>query len=121
MVDEYGEILGLVTLVDILEEIVGEFTTTVNTGKIIEKQADNSYLVEGAITLRDLNRIGKFKFSTKGPRTLNGLITEHLEMIPKVGVCVLIANYPIEIVEMKGNQVKVARVFPRLKPASLND
>lgn len=115
VVDEYGEVQGLVTLVDILEEIVGEFTTTVaTTGKIIEKQTDGSFLVDGAITVRELNRLTQFKFSKKGPRTLSGLIIEYLEAIPRPGICVRIADYPIEIVEVKNNRVKVARIFPRL-------
>ncbi|MHB1947098.1 MAG: HlyC/CorC family transporter [Gammaproteobacteria bacterium] len=114
VVDEYGEIQGLVSVEDILEEIVGEFTTTVTTsGKIIEKQTDGSYLVDGAITIRELNRITQWKFPTTGPRTLNGLIIEYLEVIPrKGGVCVRIANYPVEILEVKENRVKVARIFP---------
>jgi Mg2+/Co2+ transporter CorB len=114
VVDEYGEVLGLVTLVDILEEIVGEFATTVSPGKLIEKEGDNSYLADGSITLRELNRIMKAKFSLKGPRTLNGIITEQLETMPKVGVCLLISNYPLEIIEVEDNRVKKARVFPRL-------
>lgn len=116
VVDEYGEILGAVTLEDILEEIVGEFAITVaTTGKLIEKESDNSFLVDGSINIKELNRVTKFKLPTKGPRTLNGLITECLEMIPKKGISVLIANYPIEIIEVKHNRVKKARVFMRRK------
>lgn len=114
IVDEYGEIQGLLTLKDILAEIVGEFTSNVaeNT-KLIVVQSDGSYLVEGAITIRELNRIMHCQFPTDGPRTLNGLIVEYLEMIPRAGVCVRIGNYAIEIMEVKNNHVKMAHIFLR--------
>lgn len=113
VVDEYGEIQGLVTLEDILERIVGEFTTHVTSANTIQAQSDNTYLVPGMITIRELNRALQFDLPTNGPRTLNGLITEYLEMLPRAGVGVRIAGYPIEIVRVKGNQVAVARVFPK--------
>lgn len=115
VVDEYGEVLGLVSLEDILEEIVGEFTTSVSAAnKMAQPQPDGSYLVDGAITVRELNRITQWNFPTRGPRTLNGLIIEYLEAMPLAGTCVRIADYPIEIVHVKENRVKVARIFPRL-------
>lgn len=113
VVDEYGEIHGLISLENILEEIVGEFTTTVASAhSVMEVQADGSYLVDGAITLRELNRVTKWHFPTRGPRTLNGLIIEYLEAMPQPGICVKINGYPIEVVHVKENRVKVARVFP---------
>lgn len=116
VVDEYGEIKGLLTLVDILEEIVGDFTTSVTTvSKMIEAQTDGSYLIDGTVEIRDLNRATKWKLSIKGPRTLSGLIVEHLEAIPRAGICLKISGHPIEIVQVEENQVKVARVFPRLR------
>ena len=114
IVDEYGEIQGLVSLEDILEEIVGEFTTNVATAhKVIQSQTDGSYLVDGAITVRELNRITQWRLPTQGARTLNGLIIDYLEAMPHAGTCLRIADYPIEIVHVKENRVKVARVFPR--------
>lgn len=116
VVDEYGEVLGLVTLEDILEEIVGEFTTDVaGTEQEIFPQEDGSFLVNGGITVRDLNRALSFELPTDGPTTLNGLIIETLEYIPEAGVSVLITGYPIEVVEMKENMIKIARLQPRLK------
>ncbi len=113
VVDEYGEILGLLTLKDILEEIVGEFTTSVSiASKMIRPQSDGSYLVDGAVTIRELNRVTHWAFPIQGPRTLNGLIIEYLESIPRIGTGVFIVNHPMEIIEVKDNRVKTARVFP---------
>lgn len=115
IVDEYGEIQGLITLKDILEEIVGEFTSSVDmASKSILLQSDGSYLIDGAVTIRELTRVTHWHFPLRGPRTLNGLIIESLESIPKVGTCLKIADYPIEIVDVKENRVKTARVFPKL-------
>jgi magnesium and cobalt exporter, CNNM family len=116
IVDEYGEIKGLLTLKDILEEVLGEFTSSVNSAsKLIGIQPDGSYLANGAITVRELNRVTSHHLPTGGPRTLSGLIIEYLESIPRVGTCVLIGDYPIEILEVKDNRIKLARIFPRLK------
>ncbi len=116
VVDEYGEIQGLVTLADLLEEIVGEFTTTPSDlTKDIHPQEDGSYLVDGGTHLRELNRSLGWKLHTDGPRTINGLIIEYLESIPEAGTSVLIDGYPIEIVQCKNNTVKTARIAPRLE------
>ena len=113
VVDEYGEMQGLVTLEDILEEIIGEFTTQspLQTGGYI-RQPDGSYLVEGATLLRELNRKLGFNFPLDGPKTLSGLILEHLQTIPEPSTSVKIAGHPLEIVQTQGRVVKAVRVFP---------
>ncbi len=115
IVDEYGEIQGLLTLNAILEEIVGDFTNSVNAMKRIQVQQDGSYLVEGSVAIRDFNRSTHWVLPSDGPRTLNGLIIEYLEALPHAGTAVLIGGYPIEVIKVKDNRVKVARVFPRLE------
>ena len=113
VVDEYGELMGLVTLEDILEEMIGEFTThsPLQTGGFA-KQADGSFLVEGATLLRELNRKLGFNFPLDGPKTLNGLILEYLQAIPEPSTSVKIAGYPLEIVQTQDRVVKAVRVYP---------
>ena len=114
VVDEYGELLGLVTLENILEEIVGEFTThsPSQTGKFLH-QDDGSVLLEGSSSLRELNRKLGLHLPLDSAKTLNGLILEHLEDIPETGTSLKIAGYPIEIIQTQDRIVKVARLFPR--------
>jgi Mg2+/Co2+ transporter CorB len=113
VVDEYGELMGLVTLEDILEEMIGEFTTQspLQTGGFV-KQPDGSYLVEGATLLRELNRKLGFSFPLDGPKTLNGLILEHLQSMPEPSTSVKIAGHPLEIVQTHDRVVKAVRVVP---------
>lgn len=115
VVDEYGELLGLVTLENILEEIVGDFTTQAPTqaGKFL-RQEDGSLLVEGSTPLRDLNRKLNMHFPLDGAKTLNGLILEHLEDIPEAGTSLKIADYPLEIIQTQDRVVKVVKIFPML-------
>lgn len=115
VVDEYGDILGVITLEDILEEIVGEFTTNMAaTYTAILEQKDGSYLVDGATTIRELNRILGWHLPVEGPKTLNGLVIEYLQAIPEVGTCCLINHVPIEVVQVQDNRIKTLKVFPPL-------
>jgi Mg2+/Co2+ transporter CorB len=111
VVDEYGELQGLVTLEDLLEEMVGEFTTQApaQTGWLRQME-DGSWLVEGSALVRHLNRKLGLDFPLDGPKTLNGLLLEHLEDIPEAGVSVKIGDTPIEIVQTQDRAVKVARI-----------
>jgi len=115
VVDEYGDIQGMVTLEDILEEIVGEFTTDPSmVTKDIHPQKDGSFLIDGGTNIRDLNKVLHWTLPVDGPKTLNGLLTEHLEHIPESGTSIKIADHPIEIIQMQGNMVKTAKVWPQL-------
>ena len=116
VVNEYGDIQGLVTLEDILEEIVGEFTTDPSIhSKDIHLQEDGSYLVDGSTSIRELNRILEWDLPTEGPKTINGLILEYLETIPDPGTSLLIADYPLEIVQTSQNTVKTVHINPNWK------
>ncbi len=113
VVNEYGDIQGLVTLEDILEEIVGEFTSDPSASvKDFHQQEDGSYLVDGSSTIRDLNRLLGWQLPTEGPKTLNGLIIEYLEHIPETGTSLLIADHPMEIVQSTKNAIKTVHVTP---------
>lgn len=121
VVDEYGSVEGLLTLEDILEEIVGEFCSDlVIGGKEIRLWRDGSYLVAGNIAIRDLNRSMGWELPVTGPKTLSGLIVEHLQTLPRLGVGLRLAGYPIEVVSVKNKRVEVARIMPHLrKPGNL--
>lgn len=114
VVNEYGEIQGLVTLEDILEEVVGEFTTNPDAlSSDIHPQEDGTYLVDGGITIREINRIMQWQLPTEGPKTLNGLILDYLEVIPEAGTSLRLEGYPLEIVQMANNAVKTVRIHPQ--------
>lgn len=124
VVDEYGDLMGLVTLEEILEEIVGEFTTQApGTPDDIFPQPDGSFLINGSTNIRDLNRSLGWKLPLDGPKTLNGLITEYLEDIPAPGTSLLLNGYLVDIVRTRGTAIQVARIRPHsvVTPGSLGD
>ncbi len=112
VVDEYGELQGLVTMEDILEEVVGEFTTDIAAlSKDITQQEDGSVIVDASITLRHLKRLLNWQLPSLGPRTLSGLIIEHLGYIPPSDCCLQIDNFQIEILMVSDNMIKTVRML----------
>jgi len=123
VVDEYGDVEGIVTLEDILEEIVGEFTTDfASKMPEIHPQEDGSYFIDGMALLRDINRALTWDLPTHGPKTLNGLVLEHLETIPESNLCLKIDDYLVETVHIKDNVIKNIKVThqpdPEVSPTS---
>ncbi len=110
VVDEYGDVQGLVTLDDLLQEIVGELMTD---DEAVKKQQDGSYLVDAGITIRELNRVTQWSLPTEGPKTLNGLIIEFMETIPDPGTGIMLHGYPLEILKRDENTVKLVKFLPK--------
>ena len=122
VVDEYGVIQGMVTLEDILEEIVGEYTTDMQAfNQDIHPQQDGSYIIDGSTNLREINRQLRWQLPTGSTRTLNGLILDQLESIPEAGTSLRIGNYMIEITQVTDNAVKTARVIRGKKGPARQD
>ncbi|TMH41155.1 MAG: DUF21 domain-containing protein [Betaproteobacteria bacterium] len=111
VVDEYGELMGLVTLEDIIEEIIGKFTTTLPSALPLAWDENGSATAEGAMPVREVNRALGLSLPTDGPKTLNGLIVEHLQEIPEADVAIKIGNVPMEIVHAQGRTIKTVRIF----------
>jgi len=110
VVDEYGDVQGLVTLDDLLQEIVGELITD---DVAVRTQSDGSYLVDANITIRELNRVTQWSLPTEGPKTLNGLIIEFMETIPETGTSIRLHEYLLEIIKRDENSVKLVKFLPR--------
>jgi Mg2+/Co2+ transporter CorB len=111
-VDEYGDVLGLVTLEDILEEIVGEFTSDPATisHRDIHREPSGSYIVNGSATVRMLNRALGWELPTDGPKTLNGLVIEQLETIPEAGTSLRIGSLEMEVMQIADNTIRTVRI-----------
>lgn len=112
VVDEYGEIEGCLTMADILEEFIEDIAAQAIGAKQLQAQKDGSYQVDGAVTVREFNRISGWHLPQEGPRTLNGLIVEYLEAMPRTGTAILVAGHPIEILQVKDKRVKLAKISP---------
>ncbi|MDI4637345.1 MULTISPECIES: HlyC/CorC family transporter [Halomonadaceae] len=119
VVDEYGDVEGLVTLEDILEEIVGEFTTDMaGMHQEMHLQDDGSYVIEGTANIRELNKSLGWQLPTDGPKTLNGLILEHLESFPEGPTCLQVGNVRMEIIEVKDKVITSARCWQHVRRAA---
>jgi len=112
VVDEYGDVQGLVSLDDLIHEIVGELIKDEDTAK---KQSDGSYLIDAGITLRELNRVMHWSLPIEGPKTLNGLIIEFMETIPDSGTSIKLLGHHLEIIKKDENAVKLVKVLPQKK------
>ena len=118
VVDEYGEVMGLVALEDILEEIVGEFTS--NLAEVVDNiypQKDGGFIISGSATIREINKSLQWNLPTDGPKTLSGLMLEYLESFPDAKVGLTIGNYRFEVLELHGNVVQAARAR-KIEPAT---
>jgi Mg2+/Co2+ transporter CorB len=110
IVDEYGDIEGIITLRAILEVIVGEITSDSIERMDIMPQADGSFMIEGSIMIRDINQRLEWDLPTEGPKTLSGLILENVQTIPETNIGVIVENYRIETVLIKDNVIKIAKI-----------
>ena len=116
VVDEYGELMGLVTVEDIIEEIIGKFTTSLPSAAPLAWDEDGSATADGTMPVREVNRALGLELPVDGPRTLNGLILEQLQDIPEADVSIKIGAVPMEIVHAQGRTVKTVRIFKPVEP-----
>jgi Mg2+/Co2+ transporter CorB len=119
VVDEYGEVMGLVALEDILEEIVGEFTS--NLAESVENiypQRDGSFIISGSATIREINKTLHWQLPTDGPKTLSGMMLEYLESFPDARVGLKVGKWHLEILELQGNVIKAVRARKITDPAN---
>jgi CBS domain containing-hemolysin-like protein len=121
VVDEYGELMGLITLEDILEEIIGKFTTSLPSMARLAWDPAGTATAEGSTPVREVNRALGLSLPTDGPKTLSGLIVEHLQDIPEADVSVKIGEVPMEIVHAQGRTVKTVRLFRPLEPVETTE
>ena len=122
VIDEYGSVKGIVTIKDVLEEIVGELATDIDRETVeIMKQKDGSYLIDASIPLRELNKKLNWQLPINGAKTLNGLIIDQIETIPENNIKIEIENYLVETVLIRNNMIKIARVLQLKKEEELND
>src|SRR3970040_1140719 len=117
VVDEYGELMGLVTLEDIIEEIIGKFTTSLPAAVALAWDASGAATADGAMPVREVNRALGLSLPTDGPKTLNGLIVEHLQDLPEADVSIKIGAVPMEIVHAQGRTIKTVRIFRPVEQA----
>jgi len=116
VVNEYGEVQGLATMEDLIEEIIGEFTNDPKTyDTMISRQADGSIIVDGSCYIRELNKTMGWRLNEEGPKTVNGLILEKLESIPESAISVLIDNHPFEVIKTHKNAIKMVKILPSLQ------
>ncbi len=122
IVDEYGDVQGLVTLEDLLEEIVGEFTSDPATYDLnIERRPDGSVIADGGCHIRELNRVLGWRLNEDGPKTINGVVLEYLESIPEKGTCILLDGHPLEVIKTQQNAIKAVRISPKLAAVEEED
>ncbi len=113
VVDEYGDIQGVICLKDIVEEVVGEFEQGIGLmDREIRPQGDGSYILDGGVNIRDVNRIMGWQLPVEGPKTLSGLMVEELEMMPNGKLCMRIVGYPLEVIKLSGKTIQLVRMWP---------